>query len=105
MGPDRQFNMPKASPQAERQRVVSKMKAKNVRHHRGPDLLLPVSRGECSKETLVGFPTHAPEQRSVARFCQPSGGSVAVYLQSRDAQAGNPMRFDRKLPGEEFLYR
>lgn len=34
---------------------------------------------------------------------QPRGRSVAVDLQTGDAQTGNPVGFDGALPGEEFL--
>ena len=45
------------------------------------------------------------QRRSVARFAQTGGRAVAVDLQPGNAQARNPVRFDRVLPGEEFFNR
>lgn len=44
------------------------------------------------------------EKSSKARFGQPSGRSVAIYLYSGHPQARDPMGIDRALPSEEFFY-
>src|SRR5438128_9313131 len=51
------------------------------------------------------FPRTRRSRSSVTRLCQPSGGSIAIDLQSGDAQARDPMGLNRALPSEEFLYR
>jgi hypothetical protein len=65
-------------------------------HHRAPT--------DCARQAAYRRPGRAA-QCSVAWSCQPSWGGVTVYLQSGDAQAGNPVSFDCSLPGLEFLHR
>jgi hypothetical protein len=65
-------------------------------HHRAP--------ADCPRQAACRRPAGA-DQSSVAWSCQPSWGGATVYLQSGDAQAGNPVSFDCSLPGLEFLYR
>ena len=50
------------------------------------------------------FTASGAEKTSITRFGQPSGGSVAIDLQSGYSQTGDPVGINSALPSEEFFY-